>query len=391
MVNRLVLSNPVMVWIGLTKYFLFYHLWHWPLLSFLRVMQGGVLPPRSAALAVGLAAILAYLTYIIVEKKNSAAPAGRAGSHWPDAECWPLSVSGAWRFRETKGVPSRTINQLNAHDFSVGAGLSELVNENDCGMTADERQGITSCVSDKRNTPVYALLGDLKAAALFPGLVRELKANGRWMLIGGNGPYGSLVPVISSAKVYQSFQTMTSAASDAIVRNPSIRVVVLTTGIRQLFQTDMLLKHLSESREFNIALDGLDRMIAKLHASGKKVVLTVDNPALADPHECASRTTQYHFVNWFFQKPRNSDCSISINDNKKRTKIYRDLLNQLSAKWGSGIVIYDPINVLCIQEENVCPSKRDGHSLYSYSDHISDYANGLIARELIPLVEGVGI
>jgi peptidoglycan/LPS O-acetylase OafA/YrhL len=64
--NRLLLSNPIMVWFGLISYPLY--LWHWPLLAFARNLYGRT-PPPSLRVALMLAAIvLALLTYRYVEK-----------------------------------------------------------------------------------------------------------------------------------------------------------------------------------------------------------------------------------------------------------------------------------------------------------------------------------
>jgi peptidoglycan/LPS O-acetylase OafA/YrhL len=384
-VNRLVLSNPLAVAIGLISYPLY--LWHWPLLSFLRVLEGGVLPPAKAAAAISLSVVLAAATYLLVEGKIRKLGHGGLVAIALVGVLTSIGIGGL-AIRVAGGFPAREANRLSAHDFSRSHGLENVLNE--CGMTTEQRHGIASCASDKRGTPIYAVLGDSKAAALFPGLVRESDSQGRWMLIGGNGPHGAPVPVISSARMYQSFQPMTVAASDALVRNPSIRVVVLVTAIRALFQNgDGLLRNLSTSPNDAIVFDGLDRMIAKLTAAGKTVVLMVDNPALADPHECVVRKTGVKLIDRLMQPPQSPYCAISITESLRETRIYRDLLERLSAKWGRSLIIYDPTDVLCIKERNICPSAIDGHTLYSYDDHISDYGNGRIARELIPLVERV--
>ncbi|WP_237054917.1 acyltransferase family protein [Microbulbifer sediminum] len=70
------LSLPVFVGVGLVSYSLY--LWHWPVLVFTRFALGGAeLPLLSALLAVGLAAILAYLSWRWVEK-----PFRRRGGRW---------------------------------------------------------------------------------------------------------------------------------------------------------------------------------------------------------------------------------------------------------------------------------------------------------------------
>ena len=65
-VNRHVLANRVMVWIGLISFPLY--LWHWPLLSFAHILDNAT-PTRPIRLAmVLLSFVLAWLTYQWVEK-----------------------------------------------------------------------------------------------------------------------------------------------------------------------------------------------------------------------------------------------------------------------------------------------------------------------------------
>ena len=65
--NRIFMMNPVAVWVGLISYPLY--LWHWPILSFLTIAEGGELPHQDArTAAVVLAIILAWLTVRFVER-----------------------------------------------------------------------------------------------------------------------------------------------------------------------------------------------------------------------------------------------------------------------------------------------------------------------------------
>jgi peptidoglycan/LPS O-acetylase OafA/YrhL len=64
--NRTVLSSRPMVWIGLISYPLY--LWHWPLLSLARILEGDALPRSVRLGAVLLAIVLAALTYLLVER-----------------------------------------------------------------------------------------------------------------------------------------------------------------------------------------------------------------------------------------------------------------------------------------------------------------------------------
>jgi peptidoglycan/LPS O-acetylase OafA/YrhL len=65
--NRFVLSNRLLVWIGLISYPLY--LWHWILLTFARIQNDDDRLPRDLRWAIVLASIaLAWLTYRLVEK-----------------------------------------------------------------------------------------------------------------------------------------------------------------------------------------------------------------------------------------------------------------------------------------------------------------------------------
>src|SRR5262249_29117661 len=60
-INRAVLGHRLLVYIGLISYPLY--LWHWPLLSFLRITEGAEPPRGLRAAAVAMAFVLAAATY----------------------------------------------------------------------------------------------------------------------------------------------------------------------------------------------------------------------------------------------------------------------------------------------------------------------------------------
>ena len=65
-VNRIVLSNRLAVWIGLISFPLY--LWHWPLLSFARIVETEMPSTNIRIVAVIVTVVLAWLTYKLVEK-----------------------------------------------------------------------------------------------------------------------------------------------------------------------------------------------------------------------------------------------------------------------------------------------------------------------------------
>lgn len=64
-VNRIILSHPVMVWIGLISYPLY--LWHWPIMSYMHIIWGEGLGVGSMVSALVASIALAWLTYRYIE------------------------------------------------------------------------------------------------------------------------------------------------------------------------------------------------------------------------------------------------------------------------------------------------------------------------------------
>lgn len=64
--NREVLSHRVLVWFGLISFPLY--LWHWPLLSFARIIESETPSLEARIAAVFISIVLAWLTYRLVEK-----------------------------------------------------------------------------------------------------------------------------------------------------------------------------------------------------------------------------------------------------------------------------------------------------------------------------------
>lgn len=65
-INRTLLSNNILVWIGLISYPLY--IWHWVLLSFLNILESGAVDTKTKILALLVSFGLAFITYFFVER-----------------------------------------------------------------------------------------------------------------------------------------------------------------------------------------------------------------------------------------------------------------------------------------------------------------------------------
>ncbi|MGC4062885.1 MAG: acyltransferase family protein [Aquabacterium sp.] len=121
-VNRVILSNRVAVWFGLISFPLY--LWHWPLLSFARIVEGGTPSVGIRAGAVALAIVLAWLTYAFIEHpmRSGVRNAMKTGALM--AGMTVLGLVGFYAFHEHgllfKGALGRDYLALTNYDYFSG-------------------------------------------------------------------------------------------------------------------------------------------------------------------------------------------------------------------------------------------------------------------------------
>lgn len=385
--NRTVLSHRVMVWFGLVSYPLY--LWHWPLLSFAHIVEAGTPAREIRIAAIFIAIALAWLTYNLIEKPVRF---GRGRQATIIILCVLAATVGVVGYYTNlqQGLGFRDVAKLNSTAIYDRTKLDKSFMVKGCGIAkAEDQEKVANCISDKRGGAKFALVGDSKATALATGLFMESSDQGRWIFIGGNGPKGALVPVLSDEQIYSSFQSPTKTALEAIVGNRDIQVVVLTVATRSLFllSNDYSLEDLPANKNFEVAFAGLDRMIAELVKAGKKVVITVDNPTLKDPKLCIPRITAINFINKTMQLGHPKTCSIAYDQHLELSAQYRLLLDKLQEKYPDSLRVFDTLDLLCDMKNRLCSTFLDGRILYKFTDHISQYASVRIAKKLIPFVE----
>jgi peptidoglycan/LPS O-acetylase OafA/YrhL len=380
--NRHVLSHRLLVWLGLISYPLY--LWHWPILSFMRILEPTPIGPMGRIGAIMVATALAWVTFEIIERPIRFSRSRR----WKvGALCAALALVGAAGFVafEAHGFPHREVVEMNPHANTAihGAGFENVIRQ--CGVSEQDQAILDNCVQDIRQRPRYALWGDSKAEALYWGLVRESAPNERWMFIGNTAP------VLSEERIYMKMARTNQITMKAIVDNRDIKVVALVTAVRQLFRIDRddSVEELANSPYYTEPLVGLTRSIKALQRAGKKVVFVVDNPTLPTPKDCMTdRVTSVRAINAALSHVENPRCKITYQRHLELTGKYRKLVADLK-RMNPELIVYDPTHLLCDIPKNVCAISANRNFLYSYGDHISDYASSLIARELLPIVRRI--
>ena len=389
-VNRVILSNSVAVWVGLISFPLY--LWHWPLLTFARIIGSGT-PGVSIRVAVVLLSVaLAWLTYRLIEQPIRTGPNSRAKVTVLVLLVVMVGFLGFGIFSQS-GLSFREVEQINASKSSGvdGGDQGNMVKE--CGIKDGEiRRLFRLCIQDKRGNIRFALMGDSKAEALYPGLVRTSSETGRWLVIGGHGFNGAPFPMLSADP--DPNRPLTNYAVEAIANNRDIDTVVLVTAIRALFSLSdgvtasnratydyTYLRLLDSSPRFDGAFSELDRVVRKFIDKGKKVVLVVDNPVLPERHDCINRLTSSIVLNTYLGKS-NDACVVPEQTFNKQIVLYRKLLEKIKSEHAGWVEIFDPTDIYCDTQTGFCSYIKNNRFMYALTDHISDYASGLVGSKL---------
>jgi len=172
--NRALLSQRLMVWIGLISYPLY--LWHWPLLSFSHLIEGQTPAAAMRIGAVLTSLFLAWVTYTVLEKPI------RFGQHRrikTTAVCGVMVLIGLAGYqsyaREGTALFSWKRDPPFSYDWATG------YRYNRCFIDAlDSRSNSTAfapeCSGKDHSSspaPLVVLWGDSHAASLYRGLDRQ--------------------------------------------------------------------------------------------------------------------------------------------------------------------------------------------------------------------------
>ena len=396
--NKVVLGSSIFVWFGLISYPLY--LWHWPLLSFARILSSSVPAFELRVGIVVLSILLSWLTYRFVEKPIRFGDGIRFFGKWFVSKktitlalvAGLLLIGFAGYLANYKnGSHSRLVNKINIDPESGYDGVAGVDLIEDCGLAYSpsiDKSWFGTCLRDSRPPVKYALVGDSHAESIFRGLIRTSNEAGRWMFIGGpNGKSGVSI-IISNDPIYKKIMPSSQYAMQAVAQNKDIQTVLFVGASRNLFGLNekKFLDDMATSPNFDVAYDAVQAAINPLKAAGKKVVILEDNPTLAFPEDCLQRKSTIAAINYFFPKELNPRCVLTVEQHLQRTEQYRRLLAKLEKNNPGTVSIFYTTPILCDDTTDVsqgkCQISKNGRLLYSYSDHISDYSAGLIGRPL---------
>ena len=354
--NRVILSRRILVWFGLISFPLY--LWHWLILSFLRIIGNQPLPQFSRVekiVAIIVAIVLAWLTYKFIEKpirNNKDEKRHTVGLLF--ITMFIIFASGALMFYEyflPKNRDHVAMQMIEAvGDWNFSQGLQEK----------RHRDSVFYYLSGDF-TSITAFVGDSHVEQYMPRIVKLYSGE----KVGKNTAFfltlGGCYPI---SGIYEDGKVCDRHRGDVadFIKKSNVNVIVVggCWNCYYLYADTNGIEHSKPAR--NVALTELKMYLTELRKS-KKVYFLLDNPSgeIFNPRSfiIGSRITGLQF------SPMTSMVEIS----KRQLDLRKELIELARSV---DVMIIDPIEYLCTLPDCVRKS-ADGRPIYKDSDHLRPF------------------
>lgn len=369
-INQKILSNKVMVFLGLISYPLY--LWHWPLLSFVYICSGDTPNSWMKISAIFIAVILSIITYLIIE------PPLRYGKHTLSKALSLLFIlfcMGAFGFYiyDNKGFSHRVKFYENQKSFFENRNI-DLDNFHvnfyagrfSGNIKADEKFHY----GHKKGIPQFLLIGDSHAWQHAPLIDSKVP----FAMVLTNGLICGIEKCFSGKQIfYPKFRhkEFQSSALNAIAKN-DINTIVIGHSYGENFDNNDIYEHYKNS-------------IVELADMFKHKKFILIGEGYYVPHIIDCLFTKNFPIRKFFTKKK---CNISyVSSNQHHTLISDFVLKEISSL-RKNIYYIDPKEALCFN--GLCRIYDEkGFPIFSDSNHLSVWGSLIVTPYILEKVNRI--
>jgi len=360
-INRTILSNKVAVFVGLISFPLY--LWHWPLLTFARIIESQPPSPQIRWFAVGLSVLLAWLTYRLIET-----PLKIVGSRIKVIVLTALMVMmGATGYITymLDGFPNRGMIKYSEKVNAQFVGALWQYTKNDSCMAKYPMAGTADfgwwfCMENKDANPTLMLVGNSFANHLYAGLAQNAATKHNAIL---------------------SIGTCDPAEPDITPESKLVKTHPCS-GERPLKQKSLINDIIDKSGTVKYAIiDGLSitpdtAYVSRLNTYIGQLEEKQINVIVFIPHLKLGYDAKGCFARPF--KPPVNDCIISYDKRTGIDKTYTSIVAEIT-KMHPSVRFFDQNTLLCDEEK--CSGIKDGMPLYRDEyGHYSEFGSVELAK-----------
>jgi peptidoglycan/LPS O-acetylase OafA/YrhL len=355
-IGKALLANRAAVWLGTISYPLY--LWHWPIFSYARIIEGGTPNVEFRFIAIGISFAAAWLTFICVEKPIRF---GWQFRYKTSVLIFGMMCVGTLGYfaNRTNGFPDRMIMKeqkiFNAGD--IGHDEFHDYHRDNFFTCADpiihkdvgDWKGVPRCFQSQDTGPVtHVLLGDSHAEHLFLGIAAQLPSI--------NVAYyaKNALPLLSEAK----FQVIL----DRVIADKNIKQIVISA---------LWINRLNEVPKSTTLEAELSRTVSALLASGKKVYLADDNlKFIFDPQRCK------------FQRPlsQSTKCDEPRENLVNQRDKYISALKEVVRR-NPGVEWIEISSLMCA--DATCSMASNGKLFYRDNNHLNIPGSQFVGAQIV--------
>lgn len=361
--NKYLLSNRILVALGLISYPLY--LWHWPLLSFVRIVLGFEPPLTIKFILLIISIFLSFLTYKFLE-----IPIKGLSKNIKNYVAIFLSLLLAlvgltgYHIEELEGLKSRpvVIKSNNIEKQFSWDFMSNDICLKKYSLTEKDLIKFRFCMLEKQGEPTVILLGNSYANQLYPGLISmdEFKAEnvlsiGACNPVEPDGDADYIAPpghpcFGNGLRYQQDF-------IDNIIQQSGAVKFVIMGGLVE--------------KPNRIYIERLEERIRKIQSMGAEVIIV--NPHIRPkfgPYKCSSRP--YKFIE--------TNCTFSKSLIEESNNRFKPLVDSIS-KSNPSVKFFNPNDIYCNMYS--CSFVHDGLPLNRDLGHLSTYGSEVLAKNFI--------
>ncbi|UYO53621.1 acyltransferase family protein [Rhodopseudomonas palustris] len=375
--NRAILSNSLAVWFGIISFPLY--LWHWPLLSFARIVEGEVPSSGIRVAAVLLAILLAWLTYKIAERPLRFGQHGKAKVAGLVFSMIVVGCAGYSTYNQDGLFP---FISAHAKADDVRAINAEREAVDNCNGIFPDWLKVTDnpCKMQRTRGNTVAIVGDSHAGQLYVGM-SELMGSGGIAAFAAScaAPYinfssGTNDPNDPDPRKRLGAYKLINSAYEFIIKDRDIGTVILAFSPACLFNfRDMA--DISNSNEESMLQNAIRRTFDALIKADKNVLVLFDNPFLPyEPSMCAPRP--FRITNkadkCAFPRTQFDSLPSFVKYKSSVTSVLKDY---------PGIATYDLSRSLCDGES--CYLEKNNALLYRDRNHLNFAGSRYVAPHIM--------
>jgi peptidoglycan/LPS O-acetylase OafA/YrhL len=381
--NRTFLSNRVMVGVGLISYPLY--LWHWPLLSFARILENQTPTGFVRLFIVALSFFLAWATYVFIEKPIRHSNQNR--SFALNTLLITMFISGgigSWVFLN-QGIDNRLVVKASSQtapffniDFPPETLCTEGLNDQSINSPA-----LKFCKRYASNAPqkTIVLWGDSSVVSLLPVFATIVKEKNYAIVIIS---HLSCPPILHARKSSFSFEASKKYCADGVIQGevvefisqlkPDLIVIAAAWSVygNKEFLTNMAGEIANPVSTRKVLMENLPDTLDRLSAIANVIVFK-SWPDL--PKNPLIRVVDLIGIS-------KGEVAVPQKEFEQKTQLINQVLDSLTNKH---ISLYSPSHKLC--DGTLCRSIVDSVMFYEDTYHLTSQGVMFFKKELEEIID----